>query len=68
MSEKWLLLGRSLPEDINFCQRCGHRLADKCVENVVRPCCPSCGYIVFLDPKVAAVVLVSMDEKLVLVR
>ena len=54
--------------EINYCQRCGYRLADKRVESVVRPCCPSCGYIVFLDPKVAAVVLVLMDKKLVLVR
>jgi ADP-ribose pyrophosphatase YjhB (NUDIX family) len=53
---------------INFCQRCGHGLIEKTVDNRQRPCCPSCGYIVFLDPKVAAAVLVLTDGKLVLVR
>ena len=55
-------------EKINFCQRCGHELGQKEVANRVRPWCPSCGYVVFLDPKIAAVVLVSNDGKLVLVR
>jgi 8-oxo-dGTP diphosphatase len=54
--------------DINFCQRCGERLVERTVENKARPCCSSCGYVVYLDPKVAAVVLVAMDGKLVLVR
>ena len=54
--------------DVNFCQRCGHSLTRKKIEGKTRPYCPSCGYIVFLDPKVAAVVLVSMDGKLVLVQ
>ena len=51
-----------------FCQRCGHRLATKSIDRKVRPYCPSCGHIVFLDPKLAAVVLVTMDDRLVLVR
>ena len=54
--------------DINFCQRCGHRLALRKVESQVRPYCPSCGQVVYLDPKVAAVVLLSSDGKLVLAR
>ena len=54
--------------DINFCQRCGHRLAEKTIEDRVRPFCPSCGFVVFLDPKIAAVVLIPSDRKLVLVR
>lgn len=54
--------------DINFCQHCGDRLGEKVVEERVRPWCPSCGYIVFLDPKVATIVLVLVDGKLVLVR
>ena len=33
-----------------------------------RPSCPGCGHVVFLDPKLAAVVLVTMEDKLVLVR
>ena len=54
--------------EINFCQHCGHRLVSREIEGKVRPCCPSCGHIVFQDPKIAAVVLVSTDGKLVLVR
>ena len=54
--------------DINFCQRCGHRLSERIVEDTPRPYCESCGYTVFLDPKVAAVVLVTSGDKLVLVR
>jgi len=38
------------------------------IEGRPRPYCPSCGYVAFFDPKVAAVVLVSADDKLVLVR
>ena len=55
-------------EDIRFCQRCGNALSEKRIEQKSRPYCPSCGHIVFLDPKVAAVVLASKDSKLVLVR
>ena len=57
-----------MPEDIKYCQRCGHELQRKTIENKIRPYCPGCGDVVFLDPKVAAVVLVSSDGKLVLVR
>ena len=38
------------------------------VQNKVRPYCPGCGFMVFLDPKMVAVVLVSLHDKLVLVR
>ena len=61
-------LGDGVSEDINFCQRCGHSLERKRIELKDRPYCPSCGYIVFMDPKIAAVVLVPTDGKLVLVR
>ena len=57
-----------MPGDINFCQRCGHELARKQIEGRDRHYCPSCGYVVFLDPKIAAVVLVLIDDQLVLVR
>lgn len=59
---------RRMPVDIKYCQQCGHGLAEKTIEGKVRPYCQSCGFVVFLDPKVAAVVLVSKDGKLVLVQ
>ncbi len=55
-------------EDAKFCQNCGHRLTRKEIDNRERPYCTYCGRTVFLDPKVAVVVLIVHDGKLVLVR
>ena len=57
-----------MPGEFNFCQRCGESLGEKVVENIVRPHCPACGYVVFLDPKVAAAALVVEDDGLVMVK
>ncbi len=57
-----------MQEQVNFCQRCGGALAEKEIEGRVRRYCPACGFVVFLDPKVAAAVLVEVDGRLVLVR
>ncbi len=51
-----------------FCRRCGHKLSEKKIDNKIRPHCASCGFVVYLDPKIAAVVLVSDGGRLVLVR
>ena len=51
-----------------FCERCGERLAAKQIEHRLLPCCPRCGHVAFLDPKVAAVMLATLDGKLLLVR
>jgi ADP-ribose pyrophosphatase YjhB (NUDIX family) len=56
-----------LPE-LRYCQRCGEGLAQRAIESKLRAYCPACGYVVYLDPKVAAVVLVETEGKLVLVR
>lgn len=57
-----------MTDDLRFCHRCGGGLALKKVHDRVRPTCPGCGHVVFLDPKLAVVVLVSMDSGLVLVK
>ena len=57
-----------VPGDINYCQRCGQALSEKQIEGRTRPHCPVCGYVVYLDPKVAAAVLVLQDGKLLLVK
>ncbi len=57
-----------MASDISYCQRCANALSEKTIEDRTRPYCPSCGYVVFLDPKVAAVVVLTMQGKLVLVR
>ena len=54
--------------DTNYCQRCGHALEQRDFEGKPRPTCPSCGLIVFLDPKVAVVVLVTGSDKLLFVQ
>ena len=54
--------------DVNFCQRCGQPLSERTIERTSRPYCESCGYTVFLDPKVAAVILITKGDNLVLVR
>ena len=54
--------------DFSYCPRCGHALVVEDVHGRPRPRCPDCGRIVFLDPKLAAVVLVAIDGKLLLVR
>ena len=55
-------------DDTNYCQRCGHALEAREFEGTPRPTCPSCGFMVFLDPKVAVVVLVSGSDKLLFVK
>ena len=57
-----------LEADVSYCARCGHALVVEELHGRPRPRCPSCGHIVFLEPKLAAVVLVPIDGKLVLVR
>ncbi len=52
-----------------FCARCGHTLEIRAVEDHrLRPVCPACGNIVYLNPPVAAGVIATRpDGKLVLV-
>ncbi len=57
-----------MQEKTNFCQRCGGALAQKEIEGRAHHYCPACGFVVFVDPKVAAAVLVEVDGRLVLVR
>lgn len=57
-----------IDQDASYCQRCGHELAVRESDGQDRPTCPQCGYVVFFDPKLAAVVLVEMEGKLVMVR
>lgn len=54
--------------DANFCQRCAGKLSEKEVEGTVRQFCPACGFVVYLDPKVAAVVLVSDGDRMVMIK
>ena len=55
-------------EHIRFCSRCGAQVTREDKFGKVRPFCPQCGWIYFIDPKVAAAVLVEVDGRVLLVR
>lgn len=54
--------------DINFCVRCGHAVEYREVYGAVRPVCPQCGRVHFIDPKVAVALVIERDHKLLLIR
>ncbi len=54
--------------DFNFCPRCGAAVTHEERFGKVRPICPQCGWIHFVDPKVAAAVLVVHAGRVLLVR
>jgi ADP-ribose pyrophosphatase YjhB (NUDIX family) len=53
-----------------FCPRCGHGLIHRCIKQGEpdRLCCDGCEFVFYLDPKLAAGVLVSQAERIVLLR
>jgi ADP-ribose pyrophosphatase YjhB (NUDIX family) len=53
---------------VNFCPRCGTQVAHEYKFDKVRPVCPQCNWIHFVDPKVAAAVLVEKEGRVLLVR
>lgn len=53
---------------IKFCPRCGAQVTHENKFGMPRPVCPQCGRIYFIDPKVAAAVLVEQDGRVLLVR
>ena len=54
--------------EYNFCPRCGTAVVREERFGKVRPVCPRCGWIHFIDPKVAAAVLIEQDGRVLLVR
>jgi len=53
---------------ITFCPRCATPVAQRPFEGTLRPTCPACSYIHFADPKVAATVLLTYGDQVLLVR
>ncbi len=53
---------------IKFCPRCAAEVARQEKFGGVRPVCPQCGWIYFIDPKVAAATLIEVDGRVLLVR
>ncbi|MCL4486553.1 MAG: NUDIX domain-containing protein [Chloroflexi bacterium] len=49
--------------DPQYCARCGHALQVREVRNDrVRPVCPACGYIVYLNPPIAVGVIAERSD------
>ena len=53
---------------VNYCPRCGTAVKLENKFGKVRPVCPSCRWIYFADPKVAAAVLVEQMGRVLLVQ
>jgi 8-oxo-dGTP diphosphatase len=51
-----------------YCPRCATLLTEEMRFGEVRPVCPNCGWIHFVDPKVAAAVLIEQEKRVLLVR
>jgi ADP-ribose pyrophosphatase YjhB (NUDIX family) len=51
-----------------YCRHCGATLSEKVIEGTLRPHCSQCGHVEFFDPKVAAVVVTSSQDKVLMVR
>jgi 8-oxo-dGTP diphosphatase len=55
-------------QPLRYCSRCASELADRAVGGRLRPACPACGFVVYLDPKVACGVLIERQGQVLLVR
>ena len=66
--KRLISLSNRLKSEARFCERCGAALVSKAVEGTDRPCCPACGFVAYLDPKVAAGVIVTLDGGVVLLK
>src|SRR4051812_43668218 len=54
--------------EFKFCPRCATPLVAREVSGALRPACPACGFINFLDPKVVVLVLIEHEGRLLLGR
>ena len=57
-----------MPSDNSYCHRCGNGMSERNVGGTMRPSCDSCGAVVFLDPKLAVVVIVSHEDSILMVK
>lgn len=56
------------PEIFAYCPKCAAPLTTKQVDSKPRRVCSGCGYVLYIDPKVAVGVLVVENGRLLLVR
>ena len=57
-----------MPSDNTYCHRCGEILGEERVAGALRPKCGACGAVVFLDPKLAVVVVASQGSRILMVK
>jgi 8-oxo-dGTP diphosphatase len=55
-------------QKLRFCSRCGAALGRRVANGRERPACPACGFVVYLDPKVACGVLIERAGRVLLVQ
>jgi 8-oxo-dGTP diphosphatase len=55
-------------DEVRFCLRCGTPLIQAVRFGQLRPVCPKCAWIYFVDPKVAVALIVVQGEKILLVQ
>ena len=60
----------SWPGVYRFCPQCGGRLAERLLKvgEPKRLVCTACGFVFYLDPKLAAIAVIPLHQGLVLVR
>jgi ADP-ribose pyrophosphatase YjhB (NUDIX family) len=65
-----IVMARIRVENYQFCPRCRGPLEKRRLKagEPEQPCCPQCGFILYLDPKVVVVALVPRDGGLLLLR
>lgn len=56
------------PQHMKYCPSCGHPLEDAHRFGQIRRVCGMCGFIHFRDPKVAAVITVINEDRILLVK
>ena len=56
--------------EYSHCPKCGHLLESRILKPIepARLVCSSCGFVFFLDPKVAACTVFTLDRKVVLLQ
>src|SRR5690606_33499003 len=53
---------------VNYCQVCAAPMVDRMAYGKLRRVCPACGFVHFDDPKVAVVLFIEQDDRVLLVR
>ena len=55
-------------QPLRFCSRCAAPIGERLAHGRMRPACPRCGYVVYINPKVACGALLALEGRVLLVR